>query len=344
MSKKHRLSGEELLALTREDGVLFHDGKGQPVALPVAEVPLADTHGHLTHFHHYDAAMALARASLAGVALLGVPVDPAGDGRDAPELLQRIERWVDQAGACIEQLAGWGVSPTGSAADALLGHVHLWAGVHPYGAAEFNADGEVRHAMETLLASPRCVGIGEFGLDYGPYNRCDPQEQRRAFVAQLRLAHELGLPVELHIRDAEKDELALAHREAAQILEQEGVPAAGCDLHCYTSDARVMQPFVDMGCFVAFGGATTFARSEDIRGAAASCPSHLLLSETDSPYMAPVPLRGMECEPAMVAFSADVVATARAEAGTASRAQTYEDLWNNARRLFGLQGRQGPLL
>ena len=62
MSKKHRLSGEELLALTREDGFLFHDGKGQPVELPRAAAPLADTHGHLTHFHKYNAPMALARA------------------------------------------------------------------------------------------------------------------------------------------------------------------------------------------------------------------------------------------------------------------------------------------
>ncbi len=336
MSKKHRISGEELMALTREDGMLFHDGKGQPVELPVAGAPLADTHGHLTHFHQHDAAMALARASLAGVALLGVPVDPAGDARDAQALLQRIERMVEHAGDCVEQLVNWGVRPMGPVADGLLDHVRLWAGVHPYGAADFNADREVRQAMETLLASPRCVGIGEFGLDYGPYNRCDPREQLQAFATQLRMAHELGLPVELHIRDAEGDEQALAHREAAQVLERDGVPATGCDLHCYTSNASVMQPFVDMGCYVAFGGAATFARSEDIRDAAVACPSHLLLSETDSPYMAPVPLRGMECEPAMVAFSADVVATARAEAGVAARTETYEALWHNAHRLFGL--------
>ena len=335
MSKKHRPNAAQMVALTREDGVLFHDAKGQPLALPQAAAPLADTHGHLTHFYHHEAALALARASLAGVGLLGVPVDPTGDGADAPALLARVDRWLGEAAERIDELVSWGVVPAGEDAHALLGHVHLWAGVHPYGAAEFNGSEAAHDALTCLLASPLTVGIGEFGLDYGPYNKVDPAEQKQAFVTQLRLAHELNLPVELHIRDADGDAEAAAHRDAVRILESEGVPKAGCDLHCYTSDARVMQPFVGMGCYVAFGGAATFARSEDIRGAAAACPSNLLLSETDSPYMAPVPLRGMECEPAMVAFSAALVAQVREEAGVAPAADTYQALWANAHRLFG---------
>ena len=337
MSKKrHRLSGEELRALTREDGELFHDAKGQPCPLPAAAAPLADTHGHLTHFHLYEPDWALARAALAGVALLGVPVDPTDDGRDPQALLDVLERWCDEASGHVEELVSWGVRPQADDPLALLDNVRVWAGVHPYGAADFNASPEAQRALESLLASPRAVGVGEFGLDYGPYNKTDPAEQRVAFATQLRLAHELNLPVELHIRDAEGDEAATAHAEAAQILEREGVPAAGCDLHCYTSNVEVMRPFVEMGCFVAFGGAATFPRSDDIREAAAACPAQLLLSETDSPYMAPMPLRGMECEPAMVAFSADLVARVREEAGVATRGETYEALWENARRLFGL--------
>lgn len=335
MSKKHRPNAAQMVALTREDGVLFHDAKGQPLELPHAAAPLADTHGHLTHFHQHEASQALARASLAGVGLLGVPIDPTGDGVCAPEVLARIDEWVLEAAAHVDELLSWGVVPAGGDPYALLSHVYLWAGVHPYGAAEFNASREARATLEQLLASTRAVGVGEFGLDYGPYNTCDPAEQKRAFVEQLRLAHELNLPVELHIRDAEGDSDAAAHVDAARILEREGVPSAGCDLHCYTSNVQVMKPFVDMGCFVAFGGAATFARSEDIRAAAAACPSQLILSETDSPYMAPVPLRGMECEPAMVAFSAALVAQAREEAGVAAAELTYQDLWRNAQRLFG---------
>ena len=173
------------------------------------------------------------------------------------------------------------------------------------------------------------------GLDYGPYNRTDPAEQKRAFEEQLRWACDVGLPAQLHIRDAEGDAQAAAHADAALILERVGVPAAGCDLHCYTSDVSVMQPFVDMGCYVAFGGAASFPRSDDIREAAVACPSHLVLSETDSPYMAPMPLRGMECEPAMVAFSADLLARIRSEADIAAPQATYQVLWDNACRLFG---------
>lgn len=335
MSKKHRLTGEELEALTREDGRLFHDPKGAPVELPPAPAPLADTHGHLTHFHRFEPAMALARASLAGVGLLGVPVDPTDDGADPADLLARLNGWLEEADALVDRLLSWGVRPAWGDGRGLFGNVFLWAGVHPYGAADFNASAEAHRALETLLANPLAVGVGEIGLDYGPYNKTDPEEQKRAFAWHLRLAHELDMPVELHIRDAEGDALAQAHVDAAQILEREGVPAAGCDLHCYTSDVRVMRPFVDMGCFVAFGGAATFPRSEDIREAAAACPSDLLLSETDSPYMAPVPLRGMQCEPAMVAFSADLVSRVREEAGTATRSDTYQALWRNAHRLFG---------
>lgn len=336
MSKKHRLTAEELLALTREDGMLFHDAKGAPVELPQAGAPLADTHGHLTHFHRYDPASALARASLAGIGLLGVPVDPVDDGLDAPRLLEELDGWIEDAAGRVDEFVALGVTPAGTDSKALLDAVYIWAGVHPYGAEEFEQSAEAHHALERLLASPRAVGVGEIGLDYGPYNRTDPEAQKRVFAWHLQLAHELGLPVELHIRDAEGDESAAAHVDAARILEQVGVPKAGCDLHCYTSNEQVMKPFVEMGCYVAFGGAATFPRSDDIRAAAVACPGHLLLSETDSPYMTPVPLRGLECEPAMVAFTADMVANARKEAGVATREQTYAALWDNARRLFGL--------
>lgn len=337
MSKKHRIRVSELTALTREDGILFHDAKGQPVSLPVATAPLADTHGHLTHFHQHCAPEALARAALAGVGLLGVPIDPTDDGHDAPAVMDAINSWTEIAHDCIDELLSWGVASAAANPYALLDNVRIWAGVHPYGAARFNASASSHAALEQLLASPLSVGVGEIGLDYGPYNRTDPEDQKRAFAEQLALAIELDLPVELHIRDADGDEGAAAHVDAARILERLGVPPAGCDLHCYTSDVAVMQPFVDMGCYVAFGGAASFPSNDEIRAAAVACPAHLQLTETDSPYMAPVPLRGMECEPAMVAFSADLLARVREESGVAKRGETCRALWNNARRLFRLQ-------
>ena len=140
--------------------------------------------------------------------------------------------------------------------------------------------------------------------------------------------------MELHLRDGADDHLG--HDLALQVLGEEGVPEAGCDLHCFTDSPEVMAPFAEMGCRIAFGGAATFNRSEDIRAAIAACPEHLIISETDAPYMAPVPLRGQECEPAMVAFSAALIADVREQALSIPRVQTYTALWDNARRFFGL--------
>lgn len=342
MSTKKQLNSTEIDALSYEDGKLFHNSKGRVIELPVAFAPLADTHGHLTHFKRHKPSEALARAALAGVELLGVPVDPVDDAADPHMLTEELSAWIDGAYPVIDRLLAAGVtlpSTTGDDAYALLSRVRIWAGVHPYGAAKLNEHDDLKDALLSLLDNPLCVGVGEFGLDYGPYNRCPADEQERAFIWQLRLAHERNLPVELHLRDPEPSSdnahpEPLAHLHAARILEREGVPEAGCDLHCYTSDAAVMQPFVDLGCMVAFGGAATFSRSDAIRDAALACPSELLLSETDSPYMAPVPLRGQECEPAMVAFSAAMIADTRASAGI-GRSETYEALWRNANHLFG---------
>ena len=346
------------------DGSLFHRKPSRPVELPRADAPLADTHGHLTAFWGHDPAVAIARAALAGVRLLVVPLDaltdcvpgagadPDKDGeppvpaRTAAELLAFVEEAESRARTLMPAYARVGLVPPELPGYGLLpGAPHrkppthdfpldlrLVAGVHPYGAAEF--DGACRERMAELLASPRCVGVGEIGLDY----TCDvPHEvQLSCFREQLAMACERDMPVELHIRDARDDRGCEAHADALALLREVGVPPRGCDLHCYTGDVATMLPFAEMGCHVAFGGAVTFKRSESIREAAAACPEHLLVTETDCPYMAPVPLRGKECEPAMAAFSAACVAQVREEADVATRQKTYDALWRNALSLFGL--------
>lgn len=326
----------------RADGALFHDKKGRPVEAPAPLAPLADTHGHLTCFRTLDPADAVARAALAGLRLLVVPVDPADDVPAVPAFLSWWEQTLDAAHDRLDALAAQGKTPPAlaacSGAPDLLDNLHFIAGVHPYGAAALRDDPAVLARLEALLADRRCVGVGEIGLDFGPYNELGAHVQEQAFRLQLRRAHELGLPVELHIRDAGDDETAAAHRLALRVLDEEGVPEAGCDLHCFTSGPDVLAGFVELGCRVAFGGASTFGRSDDIRAAALACPEDLLLSETDSPYMAPVPLRGLECEPAMVALTVSRLADLRADRLGVPRAQTYEALWRNACALFPCHG------
>ena len=257
--------------------------------------------------------------------------------KDAAALWDFLDTHLAIARDCLDEAAELGFVPPafdGWDAPDLLSNVRIVAGVHPYGAEGFDDAAEA--LMRELLASPRCVGVGEIGLDFGPYNEVSPREQEECFRHQLRMAHELGLPVELHIRDGVDDMVGEAHALAVRVLAQEGVPEAGCDLHCFTSDARIMEDFCRLGCNIAFGGASTFSRSEDIRDAARVCPERLMVTETDCPYMAPVPLRGEECEPAMVVFVADMLARERETAGVAPAAQTYASLWRNACKLFGL--------
>lgn len=324
--------------LTLEDGELFHDRKGRVRTMAPPLAPLADSHGHLTCFRERDASVALCRAALAGVRLLVVPVDPTDDVRDVPSFLSWLDGVLDRARGLLGDCAHGGLVPPAwdgwQDVPDLLDNVHLVAGVHPYGAASI--DEAARARLDALLGDGRCVGVGEIGLDYGPYSELPADVQVEAFRLQLAIARDRDLPVELHIRDPKEEGDHSAHDDALAVLRREGVPRAGCDLHCFTEGPEVMEPFAELGCHIAFGGAVTFRRSDDIRAAAARCPGGLLLSETDCPYMAPVPLRGEECEPAMVGLSAACVADVRAEAGVASREDTYRALWSNACQLFGL--------
>ena len=311
---------------------MFHTKKGKLVEPPTPLAPLADTHGHLTSFRSLDPARAIMRAALAGVRLLVVPVDPADDVSDAHGFLNWFDGVVVEAGRLLANAAAQGTVPPEiegyEGLSPLTERIFFVAGVHPYGARAFLEDASVAERLKVLLGDPRCVGIGEIGLDYGPWNELPRDVQEEAFRSQLLLAHARQLPVELHQRDGEND--VAAHDDALRVLGEEGVPESGCDLHCYTGDVATMLPFTRLGCHVAFGGAVTFARSEAIREAAAACPEHLLLSETDCPYMAPVPLRGQECEPAMVSLSASTVADVREAKGLAPRGRTYAALWKNA--------------
>lgn len=323
--------------LTLEDGILFHDRKGRPKDYPAPPYPLIDTHGHLTAFWEAEPAHAVARAALAGVCRLVVPLDPSDDARDAGKTLSDLEGWLAAASCLIGEIGQKRTLPAfeglGISAAALPGETRIVAGAHPYGAEDFLEDPAVKASLEVLLESPRCAGIGEIGLDY----TCDVDHaaQKEAFRQQLVLAGELGLPVELHIRDAKGDERAEAHRDALHVLEEAGVPAAGADLHCYTGSWDVLAPYLALGCSVAFGGALTFRKSDDIRDAALSVPAERLLSETDCPYMAPVPMRGCENEPAMVGFTASLLADLRCDAALAkTREETYRALWENGSRLF----------
>ncbi len=184
--------------------------------------------------------------------------------------------------------------------------VRYLVGVHPYGTLDYTD--ELHAQVADALDDSLCAGIGEIGLDY--HFDADDQiaaaphaAQMDVMVRLLSLAVERKVPVELHLRNVYGDEARTAHADAISVLERVG----GCVLHCFGEDRATMERFLALGCHIAFGGAATFKRNDAVREAFAACPLDRLLLETDCPYMAPEPIRGLECEPAMIAQTADVL-------------------------------------
>ncbi len=174
-------------------------------------------------------------------------------------------------------------------------------GIHPHNAGER----EPPSVAELLREAdhPKIIGIGESGLDYF-YDKAPREAQRAGFRAHIAAARESGLPLVVHARDADED--------TAAILEEEhGKGAFAFLLHCFSSGPDLARRAVALGGYVSFSGILTFPKSEENRRIAGEVPPERLLVETDSPYLAPVPVRGKRCEPAYVAHTAAKLATVR---------------------------------
>ena len=178
--------------------------------------------------------------------------------------------------------------------------VYAVVGVHPYHADDFT-DGTLE-ALRALSTRPGVIAIGETGLDYHNEFSARPA-QRFAFVRQLALAAELALPVVIHNREADEDALAILAEHAAALK--------GVVMHCFGSDAKIAERCVELGFYVSFAGNVTFPKALSLRDAALIVPTDRLLAETDSPYMAPQPVRGKRCEPAFVRHTVEVLAQLR---------------------------------
>jgi TatD DNase family protein len=167
------------------------------------------------------------------------------------------------------------------------------------------------------------VGVGETGLDYH-YDHSPREAQREAFRRHIRLARDAGKPVVVHLREADDD--------AQKILAEEGVPAAGGVIHCFTSTYEAGARFIELGLHLSFSGVLTFRNADPLRAAAARFPLERLLVETDCPYLTPVPHRGKRNEPAFVRFTAETLALAQNRPAE----EVFEATAVNAARLFRL--------
>ena len=183
---------------------------------------------------------------------------------------------------------------------ALAEHEAVYAalGIDPHqaGTEEAARVGE----LQALLSHPKAVAVGEAGLDYH-YGAGRKPEQRELFSAQLGLARELELPIVVHTRSANADTAEL-------LREHEGTVV----MHCF-SEPELVSVGVDRGWYFSFAGNVTYPKADDLRAAAAAVPAARLLVETDSPYLAPQPVRGRTNEPAHVLHTVTALAAARNE-------------------------------
>ena len=195
--------------------------------------------------------------------------------------------------------------------------VFFTVGTHPHEAAA--DDAEDFAAMRAFAKHPKCVGIGEAGLDYH-YNSAPRDVAQRVFRGHIALARELDLPLVIHTRDADAD-------MAAILTDEMGQGRFRALLHCFTASRELAETALGLGLSISFSGAVTFKKSEDLRAIARDVPLDSILVETDAPYLAPTPHRGRRNEPAFVVATAAVVAEARgitAEAlAEATRANTH---------------------
>lgn len=168
-------------------------------------------------------------------------------------------------------------------------------GIHPLTLDEPYNFSELRH----LAASRGVVALGETGLDYY-YQQDNKTKQQEVFREHIRVGREQNKPVIVHTRNAREDTLAILREEQAR--------ECGGILHCFTEDCKTAKVLLDMDFYISFSGIVTFRHSEDLRMAARYVPLDRLLLETDSPYLAPVPYRGKENQPAYVRNVAECIA------------------------------------
>ena len=191
---------------------------------------------------------------------------------------------------------------------------YFWfaAGIHP---EELQDDTpESLAAIKELAQHPKCVAIGEIGLDYY-WDKEHKQQQIDLFIRQLELAKELDLPVIIHDRDAHGDTMELLRK-----YRPKGV------LHCYSGSAEMAKEVIALGMYVGFTGVATFPNGKKCREAIATIPMDRLLVETDCPYMAPVPFRGKRCDSSMIVHTAEAMAQIKGVSTEEMLQQTAENV------------------
>ena len=282
-------------------------GKFREVEPPVLGSPVADTHAHLEMLDHPG--LHLARCAYHGVGFICAMTDPS---EDPDTTFENLNAWQEEAKAFLQKVGQDDYINR-------LPHIRIATGVHPHNAKDY--DDEIEALLIKRLHDPRTCALGEVGLDYH-YDLSPREVQRQVFRRQIRLTKKAGVPLILHMREA--------HDEGFAILEDEGFPEAGVLLHCFNLDVQALKPWAQANCYIAYGGPLTFKKAEEVRDAARYVAQDRLLTETDSPYMTPEPMRGMECGPEHTIFTAAKLLEVRQCISDEQQKSFLELLYHNA--------------
>ena len=238
---------------------------------------------------------------------------------DRDEVIQRARE------AGVEYIVTIGTTVESSRDAVLLAEkydfIYAAIGIHPHEVKDIlhPAYGMIRH----LAKHKKVVAYGEIGLDYH-YENSPRSDQKRKFRDMLREARELDLPVIIHDREA--------HDDTIRILSEEWSPDLGGVMHCFSGDAAMAKKVIEMGFSISIAGPVTFPKAESLREVVRQIPIEHMLIETDSPYLAPQPVRGRRNEPSFVCHTAEEVARLKGlSVDDVARITTF-----NAMQLFGI--------
>lgn len=250
------------------------------------------------------------------------------DHADSPEARQAILARGRAAGIAWFVTVGVGRGTDGARDAIALAEtepdVRATAGVHPHDAA--GCADETLDAVARMIAHEKVMAVGEVGLDYH-YDSSPRDVQREVFRRFIALAKAAKKPLVIHTRSAPEDTLS--------ILREEGARDVGGVIHCFSEDEAFARAAMDLDFDISLSGIVTFKRAEAVRAAARVIPLDRLMIETDSPYLAPMPMRGKTNEPSYLAHTVRQLAELRGEDEDLVRARTTE----TATRRFGLRAR-----
>lgn len=240
------------------------------------------------------------------------------DYEDLPAVLARAE----QAGVGKVLAVGIGDGPATMHRALELAHtypqVFASAGIHPQEAHP--ATPEHLAKLETLAQDPRCIAVGEIGLDYYHVDNPGVPTQHATFIAQIGIAAAARKPILIHCRTSElatpaakqKFGVADAWADLLNLLAEHWTPRGLPGImHCFSGNAEQAARSLDIGFFLSFAGNLTYPKSTTIQEVAKSAPADRILVETDAPFLAPIPLRGQRNEPAHTAITARFLAELR---------------------------------